>query len=78
MARFDFGAELDVLLHVELVRDIVEILQDFRLARKAFFPAPFCVELLGEVEDVDPRFTVRSRAGISVPIPSGMSIGGLI
>ena len=69
------AAKLDVAAQVELVGDVVEIAQRFRLAREMLRPVPFLQKLLRKRVAVGIALGIESRAGIAVPVPGAADIG---
>ena len=69
------AAKLDVAPQVELVGDMVEIAQRFRLAGKMLRPVPFLQKLLRKRVAVGIALRIEARAGIAVPVPGAADIG---
>ena len=74
--RFDLAIELHVFAQVELVGDVVQVAQVFRLTGEAFLPVPFIQQILGEREAIGVAFRVEAGSGIAVPVPGSAEIGG--
>src|SRR5882757_5445174 len=75
MRRRDPAPELDIAAQIELVGDVVEIAQRFRLAGKVLGPVPFLQQFLRERVAVGVTFRIEARAGITVPVPGAADIG---
>jgi hypothetical protein len=61
--------ELDVAAQIEPVDGMIDISEDFRLARVALAPAPFLLQLLGKRIGIIHALDVAARAGIAIPVP---------
>ncbi len=74
--RRDPGIELDVPAKIELLGDILEILQDLRLAGESLAPGPLFEELLGEPirEHIEDALAVAPGSGIAIPVPGTTDI----
>ena len=75
MRRRDAALELDVAAQVELVGDMVEIAQRFRLRGEVLLPVPFLEQFGREREPVGPALGIEAGAGVAVPVPSAADPG---
>ena len=67
--RHHARAEGNVALQVKLIRSIIQIAQNLRLARVAFGPFPALHQLIREMIAIAMAFGITPRARVAVPIP---------
>ena len=70
----DPGAERDVAAQVELVRDVVEVSQDFRLGGVLLRPLPVAPPVGVEAEHVVDAGNVDACARVTVPVPGAAEV----
>ena len=69
LRRHHARAEGNVALQVKLIRGIIQIAQNLRLARVAFGPFPALHQLIRKMIAIAMAFGITPRPGIAVPIP---------
>ena len=67
--RHHARAEGNVALQIKLIRGVIQIAQNLRLARVAFGPFPALHQLIREMIAIAMAFGIAPRAGVAVPIP---------
>ncbi len=63
------GFELDVFAQVEPVRNMICVLEQFGLWRKAFGPLPFLLQRFRELVGILHALYVDPGTGVAVPVP---------
>ena len=62
-------AEGNVALQIKLIRSVIQVAQNLRLARVAFRPFPALHQLIRKMIAIAVAFGITARTGVAVPIP---------